>query len=186
MCCQIPVLCGSNEIGKYPFQNLLVPLIHRHGKTLKNTCSFPILNICSAYAGLLGVFGMGLSLFDIVRVVKCGSVLPYSLLRPRIKAGKIVTAECERDLKLISLVLSLEYYFFLIVGSLTENPTLFIPWLILYAFIITTEFIVFLCRLFVEGYKVSKHGLLLSMFIIYNWLTIFCIFHRFTANCYSY
>lgn len=39
------------------------------------------------------------------------------------KSGKIITPEAERDFKLISLVLSMEYYFFLLVGLLTVSAS---------------------------------------------------------------
>lgn len=51
---------------------------------------------------------------DMVRIIKSGPVLPNSLWRSRIQAGKVITPQGERDLKLISLVLSFEYYMLLV------------------------------------------------------------------------
>lgn len=51
---------------------------------------------------------------DIVRIIRSGPVLPNTLWRSRIQTGKVITPEGERDLKLMSLVLSFEYYVLLI------------------------------------------------------------------------
>lgn len=68
-----------------------------------------------------------LSLMDIVRIIKYGSVLPNTLWRARIETGKVISPEGERDMKLISLVLSFEYYVLLIFGvvmvSLSRRKT---------------------------------------------------------------
>lgn len=53
---------------------------------------------------------------DIIRIIRHGSVLPNPLVRPRIQTGKVISPEGERDLKLISLVLSFEYYLLLILA----------------------------------------------------------------------
>lgn len=55
---------------------------------------------------------------DIVRIIRCGSVLPCTLWRSRIETGKVISPEGERDVKLISLVLSFEYYVLLILAVL--------------------------------------------------------------------
>lgn len=120
---------------RYIFGNTL----RRNYKPLRKFCSYPLLSVSSTYAGVLGFVGVVktrsiscafqltyvrfqlLSFYDIIRIIRCGSVLPCSLWRSRIKPGKLVSAECERDLKLVSLVLSLEYYLLLICGSLTVS-----------------------------------------------------------------
>ncbi|KAJ8934021.1 hypothetical protein NQ314_013657 [Rhamnusium bicolor] len=124
-----------------------------------------------------------LSIFDIIRIIKCGPVLPGYLWRERLKTGKLVTPEAERDCKLICLVLSSEYYLFLLTGLSTNNPIFFLPFLILYAVIIFLEFLIFFIRAFVEGVDFKKCGLIMSMFMIYNWLSVFCTFSRLMTGC---
>lgn len=61
---------------------------------------------------------------DIVRIIKCGPVLPNSLWRSRIQTGKIISPEGERDLKLMSLVLSFEYYVLLVFAVIMVSKNL--------------------------------------------------------------
>lgn len=139
-------------------------------------------------------------MMDIIRIIKAGSVLPNSLWRARIQSGKIISPEGERDLKLISLVFSFEYYSLLVLAVLMvsfkevlatryaaflfqRSPVLFMPWLLLYTFIIMIEFVNFFVRLFLMGINFSKHNLILSIFIVYNWLAIFCAFIRMLGIC---
>lgn len=144
-----------------------------------------------------------MSIFDIVRIIKCGPVLPGYLWRERLKTGKLVTPEAERDCKLICLVLSSEYYLFLLVGLSTvdkifgllhdsselmiilfqNNPIFFLPFLVLYATIIFLESLIFFIRAFVEGIDFKKCGLIMSLFMIYNWLSVFCTFARAMTAC---
>lgn len=64
-----------------------------------------------------------------------------------------------------------------------KNPTLFMPWLMLYTFMIALEFLNFFLRLFLLGVNFSKHSLVLSMFVAYNWLAAFCAFGRMLGVC---
>lgn len=98
----------------------------KNRKTFKVLCSCPLLNLSSTYTVILGIIGVLLSLFDIYRIIQAGSILPYPLVRQRLQTGKLVSPECERDLKLISLVLSLEYYCLLIFGVLNVCGNLFL------------------------------------------------------------
>lgn len=83
---------------------------------------FCIVSLSLFYFSLFQI----LSIFDIIRIIKCGPVLPGYLWRERLKTGTIVTPEAERDCKLICLVLSSEYYLFLLVG-LSTVKVLLIP-----------------------------------------------------------
>lgn len=109
---------------KHPFSRILSGELRKNERAFKVLCDCPMLNLSSTYAIILGIIGVGLSLFDIVRIIKAGSVLPYPLVRQRIQSGKIVSPECERDLKLISLVLSFEYYCLLVFGVINVSEFL--------------------------------------------------------------
>ncbi|XP_018332551.1 uncharacterized protein LOC108742041 [Agrilus planipennis] len=106
---------------KLPFYTVFGPSIRRNYRTLKTVCSYRFLNTSVIYAGFLGFIGLILSLFDVVRIIKAGPVLPCVMWRARIRTGSVVSPECERDFRLMSLVFSLEYYFLLIIGTATSK-----------------------------------------------------------------
>jgi hypothetical protein len=54
-------------------------------------------------------------------ILRCGPTLPGYLLKSRGDFGKVIEPTMERDLKLIALLVSFEYYFFLIVGVLSVS-----------------------------------------------------------------
>lgn len=168
---------------KIPFHTFLGPLLRRNHKNISVVCAHPSLKFAPFYVGFLGILGVLLSIFDIVRIIKCGPVLPGYLWRERLKTGTVITPEAERDCKLICLVLSTEYYCFLLVGLATNNPIFFLPFLLLYAAIILMESIIFFVKSFVEGIDFKKSGLIMSMFMMYNWISVFCTFCRIMTGC---
>ncbi|KAL3273640.1 hypothetical protein HHI36_015071 [Cryptolaemus montrouzieri] len=168
---------------KIPFYSILGPLIRSNQKSIRPICAHPLMAYSHMYTGLLGFIGMILSLVDIVRIIKCGPILPGYMWRSRIKNSKLANPELERDLKLIFLSISLEYYIFLILGCLTRNPVLYIPFLGLYGFIIFTEFIIFLLYLFIKCVNLSKINMPMIMFVIYNWFAVFCAFNKLIRYC---
>ncbi|KAL1494086.1 hypothetical protein ABEB36_009739 [Hypothenemus hampei] len=167
---------------KIPFYTFLGPLIKRRKFLINTFCSHPVLSFVPIYVWILGVLGVILSIFDIWRIIKCGSVLPGYLWRERMKRN-VITPEAQRDCKLICLVLSVEYYFFLIVGLVTNNPIFYMPFLILYAIIITLEVIVFFSRVFADGLCLRKRTFLMTILMLYNWSSVACTFARSMSCC---
>ncbi|CAH1973834.1 unnamed protein product [Acanthoscelides obtectus] len=168
---------------KLPFNSFLGPVLKKNQKSIQRLCGVLPFHVSHIYVGILGVLGVALSLFDIIRIVKCGPVLPGYLWRERLKTGTLVPAEVERDCKLICLVLSLEYYCFLLVGLLTNSPIFFLPFMILYAVMVVMESVIFFVRAFVGGLDYKRSGLIMSMFMTYNWLSVFCTFCRAMNRC---
>ncbi|XP_030751943.1 uncharacterized protein LOC115879315 [Sitophilus oryzae] len=168
---------------KIPFYTVIGPLVRKNKVFVNNICSNPALAIAPIYVGVLGILGVGLSLFDILRIIKCGPTLPRYLSRERIKNEKIITAEAERDFKLICLVLSTEYYLFLLIGLFTDNPIFFMPFLCLYTVIILLEIVVFITRIFLDGFHFQKRQIIMTGFMVYNWLSVFCTFARSMSCC---
>ncbi|ENN73950.1 hypothetical protein D910_11462 [Dendroctonus ponderosae] len=168
---------------KIPFYTVIGPLLRRNKNYVNTVCGHPVLAFAPFYVGILGFLGVILSAFDIWRIIKCGPVLPGYLWRERLKSGKIIAPEAERDCKLISLVLSVEYYCFLLVGLLTNNPIFYMPFLALYALIISLEFIVFVSRAFVDGLDFQKKTLIMTIFMMYNWSAVACTFARSMSCC---
>ncbi|KAL3273641.1 hypothetical protein HHI36_015071 [Cryptolaemus montrouzieri] len=168
---------------KIPFYSILGPLIRSNQKSIRPICAHPLMAYSHMYTGLLGFIGMILSLVDIVRIIKCGPILPGYMWRSRIKNSKLANPELERDLKLIFLSISLEYYIFLILGCLTQNAVLFLPFLCLYAFIILMEGLIFFMFLFVKCVNLSKINMAMIAFVVYNWMAVFCAFQGCLRYC---
>ncbi|KAF7278670.1 hypothetical protein GWI33_008119 [Rhynchophorus ferrugineus] len=168
---------------KIPFYTAIGPLLKKNKIFINKICSSSAFAFAPIYVGVLGFLGVILSLFDILRIVKCGPVLPRYLSRERLKSDKLVTAEAERDCKLICLVLSTEYYLFLLIGLLTENPIFFMPFLCLYTLIISLEIIIYATKLYLKGFTFEKRGLIMTVLMTYNWLSVLCAFARLMSCC---
>ncbi|CAG9862271.1 unnamed protein product [Phyllotreta striolata] len=168
---------------KVPFYTVIGPLLKKNHRHIKFFCEKPIFSFSPFYVLVLGILGAFLSIYDILRIIKCGPTLPGFLWRERLKNCSLVAPEVERDFKLICLVLSAEYYMFLLTGLATGNPIFFLPFLCLYAGIILMESSIFLMRAFLEGLDFNKSSLVMSMFMVYNWLSVFCTFCRHMTGC---
>ncbi|XP_017777929.1 PREDICTED: uncharacterized protein LOC108563692 [Nicrophorus vespilloides] len=105
----------------------------------------------------------------------CGPKLPCNLLTT-LKSTRLIGSGTERDLRLISLVLSMEYYMLLVVGTVLRNGVFFLPWLIFYSIVICLEFLLFVSRSCSDGIIIRKQSAVLAIFVVYNWLAIFCAF----------
>ncbi|CAH1383082.1 unnamed protein product [Tenebrio molitor] len=92
-------------------------------------------------------------------ILRCGPTLPGYLLKSRGDFGKVIEPTMERDLKLI------------------------LPFLVLYAFIIVMEIATLFLRLFTDGFSFNKSSLFTSMFVVYNWLCVFCCFWHKMEYC---
>ncbi|CAG9774039.1 unnamed protein product [Ceutorhynchus assimilis] len=167
---------------KIPFYTLLGPLIEKNKHPLITICSHPLLSFSQFHVAILGIAGMILSVFDTWRIIRCGHILPDYLHKEGLKKGKIISAEAERDCKLISLVLSTEYYFFLLVGLATNNPVFYMPFLVLNALIILSEPAIFLTEMAIGGFNLKKRTLV-NLIIIYNWLNVACSFAKSLSHC---
>ncbi|GJQ71875.1 hypothetical protein Trydic_g2988 [Trypoxylus dichotomus] len=141
-------------------------------------CTCRLFNTSKAYIVALSVLGVVLSIFDLYRILRSGSTLPCALWRARIKTGRVVSPECERDLKIVGLVFSVEYYGLLLYGVATNNPIYFLPILYFYAVIIVVEFLVFILRMYINGLDLDKEHLLAAMFIIFRWIIVYCHYHE--------
>ncbi|XP_066145640.1 uncharacterized protein [Euwallacea fornicatus] len=168
---------------KIPFYTVIGPILQKNKLYINYLCVHPAMTFAPVYVAALGVLGVVLNAFDIYRIIKCGSVLPGYIWKERLKKGKIIAPEAERDCKLISLVLSLEYYLFLLLGLLTNNPIFYMPFLALYALIISLELVIFIARIFVDGFNLQKKTLIITIFMIYNWLSVVCTFARLISYC---
>ncbi|KAK9716759.1 hypothetical protein QE152_g24555 [Popillia japonica] len=115
-------------------------------------CTCRLFNTSNAYIIALGILGVLLSAIDLYRLLRSGPILPCGLWRERIQPGRVISPESERDLKLVGLVFSVEYYGLLIYGIATKNPLYLLPILCFYAIIIVIEFFVFVLKIFPLDY----------------------------------
>ncbi|XP_022914007.1 uncharacterized protein [Onthophagus taurus] len=148
-------------------------------------CALPWFQSTESYVVALGLLGVILSAIDLLRVLKAGRTLPCVLWRARLRTGSVVTPEMERDLKLLTLILSLEFYGLLIIGMTWKNYEYFLPLLYYYGIVIVSEFAVLFLKMYSVGFELRKHQLLNSMFVVYNWIVVYCVYqHDFDcANC---
>lgn len=63
-----------------------------------------------------------------------------------------------------------------------DYPMLHAPWLLMQSCIISIELLVFFVRLFLEGLHVTRDEILISLLTLHNWLQVFCLFQRQTAQ----
>ncbi|XP_066140819.1 uncharacterized protein [Euwallacea fornicatus] len=168
---------------KIPFYTVIGPMLRKYKLTINHVCVHPLLTFAPIYVGVLGVLGVVLSAFDIYRIVKYGSVLPSYMWKGGPSKEKFTTSEAERNCKLVSLVLSVEYYLLLLLGFFTNSSIFYMPFLVLYPLIIFLDIIVFITSMFVDGFNLPKKALIMTMFMIYNWSSAACTFARSMSCC---
>ncbi|XP_026825702.1 uncharacterized protein LOC113562017, partial [Ooceraea biroi] len=89
-----------------------------------------------------------------------------------------VSFNVERDLRLMTSILGIEHYTLIMLGVITEYPMLYAPWLLMQLCVIIVEIIVFFVRFFLDGLHFKRNEILQAIFTLYNWLQVFCLFHR--------
>ncbi|XP_058796547.1 uncharacterized protein LOC131667254 [Phymastichus coffea] len=177
----------------------------RLGKLACGVCSSSVMG-SSLYVTVIGLIGTAVTAFNVMRIVnrKPEPDYPADPTRPsRVRAAGPLPAaapprrrgifnraadsvavpeEVERDLKLMTSILSIEHYTLIMLGALTDYPMLHAPWLLMQLCVIAVELLVFLVRLFLEGLHVSRDEVLLSMLNLHNWMQVFCLFERQAAG----
>ncbi|KAL0122989.1 hypothetical protein PUN28_007558 [Cardiocondyla obscurior] len=112
--------------------------------------------------------------FDIIRTIN------YKIPRrsSRHQNSQEVPFTIERDLKLMTSILGIEHYTLIMLGAITEYPMLHTPWLLMQLCVIIVEIIVFSVRFFLDGLHVKRNEIFQAVFILFNWLQVFCLFHQ--------
>ncbi|XP_029045360.2 uncharacterized protein LOC114877231 [Osmia bicornis bicornis] len=129
----------------------------------------------SIYVTLLGFIGTVITAFDIVRIMNCKST---SRSVSQTRSNESVPFEVERDLKLMTSILGIEHYTFIMLGAITEYPVLHTPWLLMQLCVIIVEIIVFCVKVFIDGLHMKRDEILQSILTVHNWLQVFCLFFR--------
>ncbi|XP_029173352.1 uncharacterized protein LOC114942203 [Nylanderia fulva] len=123
--------------------------------------------------GLIGTVSLVITALDIIRTIN------YKSRRTsRHRLNQEVPFTVERDLKLMTSILGIEHYTLIMLGAITEYPMLYTPWLLMQLCVIIVEIIVFFVRFFLDGLHIKRNELLQAIFTLYNWLQVFCLFHR--------
>ncbi|XP_066253952.1 uncharacterized protein [Euwallacea similis] len=168
---------------KIPFYTVIEPILRKNKLSINHVCVHPSLTFAPIYVGVLGVLGVVLSAFDIYRIIKYGSVVPSYFWKEGLNKEKFITSEAEKNCKLVSLVLSVEYYLFLLLGLFTNSPIFYMPFLVIYPLIILLDIAVFITSMFVDGFNLQRKALIMTIFMIYNWSSVACIFARSMSCC---
>ncbi|XP_020289839.1 uncharacterized protein LOC109857684 isoform X2 [Pseudomyrmex gracilis] len=117
---------------------------------------------------------------DVMRTVSCK--IPRVSSRHRNNREERVPVTVERDLKLMVSILGFEHYTLIMLGTITEYPMLYTPWLLMHLCVILVEIVVFFVRFFLDGLHVKRNEMLQAIFTLYNWLQVFCLFYRQTRR----
>ncbi|KAH0950221.1 hypothetical protein HN011_006135 [Eciton burchellii] len=59
-----------------------------------------------------------------------------------------------------------------------EYPMLYTPWMLMQLCVIVVEIMIFFAKFFLVGLHIKRNEILQAIFITYNWLQVFCLFHR--------
>nr|CAD7415879.1 unnamed protein product [Timema poppensis] len=142
------------------------PLFQRHSHLFNSVCT---LKGGHYYiVTLLALVGWVVALADVLRLLLGGPTLVDELLRRRravhIRLGKWMTSRpvLQKDIKLIASVLAIEHYTFLIAGVFIANPSLFLPYLMMQAFMVLVQGVVFIIMVIDCGVHLSRMELLYS------------------------
>ncbi|KAL7307359.1 uncharacterized protein LOC106656848 [Trichogramma pretiosum] len=123
------------------------------------------------YVILVGIIGSVITISDVIRLMNSTSATPQNRY-----PSFAVPIQVERDLKLMTSILGLEHYMFLVIAIVTEYPMLHVPWLLMQLVIIGAELFVFFVRVFIEGLHVTRDEIVFSLITLHNWLQVFCLF----------
>nr|CAD7445849.1 unnamed protein product [Timema bartmani] len=89
----------------------------------------------------------------------------------------------QKDIKLIASVLALEHYTFLITGVFIANPSLFLPYLMMQAFMVLVQGVVFIILVIDCGIHLSRMELLYSVSMVHSLVQAFCLFRAYLSYC---
>ncbi|XP_076680430.1 uncharacterized protein LOC143375327 [Andrena cerasifolii] len=129
----------------------------------------------SIYVIILGLIGTVITAFDIIRLMN--TKMP-SRSATHCTNKKAVPHDVQRDLKLMTSILGIEHYTLIVLGAITEYPMLHTPWLLMQLCVVIVEVIVFCIRVFLDGLRMKSDEILVCIWTVYNWLQVFCLFHR--------
>ncbi|XP_018405572.1 PREDICTED: uncharacterized protein LOC108781940 [Cyphomyrmex costatus] len=149
----------------------------RIGRMACSLCNNYVMG-SSLYVIVLGLIGTVVTAFDIICTINC----KIPRMSSRRRNNQEVPFTVERDLKLMTSILGIEHYTLIMLGAITEYPMLHTPWLLMQLCVIIVEIIVFFVRFFLDGLHIKRNEILQAMFILYNWLQVFCLFHQQTRQ----
>ncbi|XP_065172775.1 uncharacterized protein [Atheta coriaria] len=159
---------------------------HEITSFISGFCRSGILAYSEGYAIILGIVGSVMCANDIRKIIDMGCNLPCHLHRVRKYLWSSLTNHQYRDMKLAATAFSFEYYLMLVFGSIIGSEVFLVPWLIFDAFYLIFEFATTILSIIYGDHVISKpKHFLISMFMIYNWLAIFCASLNMSGSCHD-
>ncbi|XP_026470747.1 uncharacterized protein LOC113375008 [Ctenocephalides felis] len=166
-----------------PLKNLWGPHFKRHHKFYRRLCTLQPFNWGSWTVMCIGTLGFYLTFLDIRRLLNGGPTLPRNLWRYRTEYQTVLAPELERDLKLMTSVVMLEYYMLMVIGVVTNNVVMYMPWLMIELVVMICELLTCCLSLFTDGLRADTSVLLVTVGMICNWLIVFCSFRKGLMIC---
>ncbi|XP_052740399.1 uncharacterized protein LOC112048159 [Bicyclus anynana] len=179
---------------KLPFSIVLGQLLKPQYANTKLFCKHPTFSISVPYTyvfSTLGLVSFSLSFMILFLFVNIHH-LKNHLGEVPLGAGDQNVNQLTRnemlvhDLKIIATSMGLVQYTCLLVGCLTENPSLFLPHLagqLVVIFVRLCNALLFLVRINMKTLKQLQHKVVAIALMTFNWLQEFCVFRQCLCVC---
>lgn len=142
---------------------------------LGNICCFYIFAL-DKYCMAIAIFGIVLTTMDIYSVLADGPVLSNEWRMTSVDKDKPVSAEKERDIKLVTAVMEWTIYCCLFMGTYYSQGVFLLPWIWLRLFILLSSLFVFFTKMIKQKpIMVSMMQLLEKLMEVHNLLYVTCL-----------
>ncbi|XP_034830414.1 uncharacterized protein [Maniola hyperantus] len=169
---------------KLPFSIILGQVLKPHFTSTKLFCKSPTFSISIPYTYVYSTLGLFVNIHHIKKHL---GEIPTSAVGDSENVNRLNrNAMLVHDLKIIATSLGLIQYTCLLVGCLTENPSLFLPHLAGQMVVICVRLlntILFLSNLKLKTLAQLQHKLIAIVVMTFNWLQEFCVFRQYLCVC---
>ncbi|XP_026724975.1 uncharacterized protein LOC113491954 [Trichoplusia ni] len=165
---------------KLPFNMVLAPLLKPYLGRTRMFCHHSTFSMSIYYTYMYGILGFCISANHLRKHL--GENYPQ-MQRTELREMNFMLLH---DLKIIATSMGLVQYACLIVGCLTENPSLFLPHLSGQLVIVTVKILNALLLLAPVNLKAARkltHKVPAIMLMTFNWLQEFCVFRQYLCIC---
>ncbi|XP_075974018.1 uncharacterized protein LOC142975169 [Anticarsia gemmatalis] len=170
-----------NKFGrkmKLPFNIVLTPLMKPHLGRTRLFCQHPAFAMSIYYTYLYGILGFLLSANHLRKHL--GETPPDTL---NAEPGNFMIVH---DLKIIATSMGLVQYACLVVGCLTENPSLFLPHLFGQLILVVVKVLnalLVLASVNLKALGKLTYKVPAIMLMTFNWFQEFCVFRQHLCIC---
>ncbi|KAJ8730086.1 hypothetical protein PYW07_017124 [Mythimna separata] len=169
---------------KLPFNLVLAPVLKPYLGRTRIFCHHPTFSMSIYYTYIYGVLGFLISANHLRKHL--GELPPERYVRSDIEVRDENNFMLVHDLKIIATSMGLVQYACLIIGCLTENPSLFIPHLagqLLVVFVKILNALLLLAPINTKSMGRLGHKVPAIVLMTFNWLQEFCVFRQFLCIC---